>query len=73
MYVPVVELIEQCVEKGYYNPKTKLKMKCKYIETSDEKYGKLKNLEITVMPKPVVFAGIEDLNNPGKYSQSKKK
>ena len=49
--------------------KTKMKIKCKHIETSG---GKLKNLEITTMPKGAVWAGITNLNS-GKYYQSFKK
>ena len=60
------ELTEQCVEKGYFNKKAKMKMKCKYIETSG---GKLKNLEITTEPKGAVWGGVRDLHS-GKYSQS---
>ena len=61
------ELTQQCVEKGNYNnPKTKMKMKCKYIETSG---GKLKNLEITTMPKGAVWAGVMNLLSfSGNYS-----
>ena len=62
------ELNQQCVEKGYYNAKFKMKMKCKYIETSG---GRLKNLEITTEPKGAVWAGVMDLHS-GKYSQSLK-
>ena len=57
-------LTQQCVDKGYYNEKNKMKMKCKYIETSG---GKLKNLEITTMPKGAVWAGVMNLFS-GKYS-----
>ena len=59
------ELTEQCVEKGYFNKKAKMKMKCKYIETSG---GKLKNLEIRTEPKGAVWAGVMNLLS-GKYPQ----
>ena len=59
-------LKEQCVEKGYYNAKFKMKMTCKYIETSGSG-GRLKNLEITTEPKGAVWAGVMDLNS-GKCS-----
>ena len=60
----IEELNQECVEKGYYNKDTKMKLKCKYIETSG---GKFKNLEITTMPKGTVWAGMLNLNS-GKYS-----
>ena len=63
------KLNQQCVAKGFYfNGDTKMKMKCRYIETAGAG-GKLKNLEITTEPKGAVWGGVRDLHS-GKYSQS---